>query len=239
MVGERPLAIRLRAIRRKYNPNVIAADSIHASFHYWSMRSQADGPRLSVVMGFRQSLRLFAGCPGSLRRTSKRRWVLQTAHGEAACAAVGPIAISKACRAVSLMLQSSIRRARCDESHSRPSGGEGGIRTPDTVARMPHFECGAFNHSATSPRPEPSPAVVRGVLTKVVRRNKGRVWLAVLKLASLDAGTHPRWRLLGSCASAEGRIAICRPGTGHPTKHAWQQRCRGLVDDVKGACGGG
>jgi hypothetical protein len=31
------------------------------------------------------------------------------------------------------------------------SGGEGEIRTPDTVARMPHFECGAFNHSATSP----------------------------------------------------------------------------------------
>jgi hypothetical protein len=30
-------------------------------------------------------------------------------------------------------------------------GGEGGIRTPDTVARMPHFECGAFNRSATSP----------------------------------------------------------------------------------------
>ena len=32
------------------------------------------------------------------------------------------------------------------------SGGEGGIRTPDTLASMPHFECGAFNHSATSPR---------------------------------------------------------------------------------------
>ena len=32
------------------------------------------------------------------------------------------------------------------------NGGEEGIRTPDTVARMPHFECGAFNHSATSPR---------------------------------------------------------------------------------------
>src|SRR3546814_8724244 len=30
-------------------------------------------------------------------------------------------------------------------------GGEGGIRTLDTVARMPHFECGAFDHSATSP----------------------------------------------------------------------------------------
>ena len=31
-------------------------------------------------------------------------------------------------------------------------GGEGGIRTPDTVARMPDFESGAFNHSATSPK---------------------------------------------------------------------------------------
>ena len=31
-------------------------------------------------------------------------------------------------------------------------GGEGGIRTPDTVARMPDFESGAFDHSATSPR---------------------------------------------------------------------------------------
>jgi hypothetical protein len=33
------------------------------------------------------------------------------------------------------------------------TGGEGGIRTPDTATRMPHFECGAFNHSATSPWP--------------------------------------------------------------------------------------
>ena len=31
-------------------------------------------------------------------------------------------------------------------------GGEGGIRTPDGLAPMPHFECGAFDHSATSPR---------------------------------------------------------------------------------------
>jgi hypothetical protein len=34
---------------------------------------------------------------------------------------------------------------------SEMESGEGGIRTPDTVTRMPHFECGAFNHSATSP----------------------------------------------------------------------------------------
>src|SRR5262249_17388208 len=31
------------------------------------------------------------------------------------------------------------------------AGGEGGIRTPDTVNRMPHFECGAFTHSAHVP----------------------------------------------------------------------------------------
>src|SRR3974390_1667023 len=37
------------------------------------------------------------------------------------------------------------------------TGGEGGIRTPDTLASMPHFECGAFNRSATSPTVETSP----------------------------------------------------------------------------------
>ena|SRR5215469_2536438 len=30
-------------------------------------------------------------------------------------------------------------------------GGEGGIRTPDTVPRIPVFKTGAINHSATSP----------------------------------------------------------------------------------------
>ena len=34
----------------------------------------------------------------------------------------------------------------------REVGGEGGIRTHGTVARTPHFECGAFDHSATSPQ---------------------------------------------------------------------------------------
>ena len=31
------------------------------------------------------------------------------------------------------------------------SGGEGGIRTPDTCYSTPDFESGTFNHSATSP----------------------------------------------------------------------------------------
>jgi hypothetical protein len=34
----------------------------------------------------------------------------------------------------------------------KDSGGEGGIRTPDTLSGMPVFKTGAINHSATSPR---------------------------------------------------------------------------------------
>lgn len=34
---------------------------------------------------------------------------------------------------------------------SQGIGGEGGIRTHVTLSRKPHFECGAFDHSATSP----------------------------------------------------------------------------------------
>ena len=33
----------------------------------------------------------------------------------------------------------------------KKGGGEGGIRTRDTRERIPLFESGAFNHSATSP----------------------------------------------------------------------------------------
>ncbi len=33
------------------------------------------------------------------------------------------------------------------------NGGWGGIRTPETLARLPVFKTGAFNHSATHPSP--------------------------------------------------------------------------------------
>ena len=38
-----------------------------------------------------------------------------------------------------------------EEQRHTATGGEGGIRTHVTVTRKPHFECGAFDHSATSP----------------------------------------------------------------------------------------
>jgi hypothetical protein len=34
---------------------------------------------------------------------------------------------------------------------NKSNGGEGGIRTPDTLSGMPVFKTGAINHSATSP----------------------------------------------------------------------------------------
>ena len=53
-------------------------------------------------------------------------------------------------------------------------GGEGGIRTHGTLAGTPHFECGAFDHSATSPRraarPQPRCARARKLAAPPSRR---------------------------------------------------------------------
>jgi hypothetical protein len=51
--------------------------------------------------------------------------------------------------------------------------GEGGIRTPDTVTRMPHFECGAFNHSATSPWPQQAQIAIRRLCIERRRAKQG------------------------------------------------------------------
>ena len=37
------------------------------------------------------------------------------------------------------------------ETNANESSGEGGIRTPDTVTRIQHFQCCSFSHSDTSP----------------------------------------------------------------------------------------
>ncbi len=41
--------------------------------------------------------------------------------------------------------------AQSETGFANVIGGKGGIRTPDTVNRMPDFESGAFDHSATFP----------------------------------------------------------------------------------------
>src|SRR5262245_16296226 len=79
-------------------------------------------------------------------------------------------------------------RAPDENRGARTPGGEGGNRTPGTVTRTPHFECGAFNHSATSPwrrARECQPALCKqGALTKqehsqdVAIRKPAMFWLS-------------------------------------------------------------
>lgn len=45
----------------------------------------------------------------------------------------------------------SIVSLRSTRHFAVQNGGEGGIRTHVSLATKPHFECGAFDHSATSP----------------------------------------------------------------------------------------
>jgi hypothetical protein len=53
-------------------------------------------------------------------------------------------------------------------------GGEGGIRTPGTLASTPHFECGAIDHSATSPEAVAPNGEVRLVASLFRRRKRVR-----------------------------------------------------------------
>src|SRR5206468_6453257 len=97
-----------------------------------------------------------------LRLKQCRRW---RCYGRPLYFAVGALRGAR-CNLLSLWLLGS----SCSQCLFRPAdtsplplsnslagvgGGEGGIRTHGTVARTPHFECGAFDHSATSPGDPP------------------------------------------------------------------------------------
>ena len=90
----------------------------------------------------------------------------------------------------------------CAAPPTRAGGGEGGIRTPGTVTRTPHFECGAFNHSATSPSFEiikqtrPSRNVCYGNLLL------SAIWRAFLEPPA--GSRQPRPRLPPACPPARG-----------------------------------
>ena len=61
------------------------------------------------------------------------------------------------------------------------NGGEGGIRTPDTLSGMPVFKTGAINHSATSP-------IYYGFTTV---RNFDEAAAEVMSLFSISCGPFP------------------------------------------------
>ena len=71
-----------------------------------------------------------------------------------------------------------------------------GFRTPDTLASMPHFECGAFNHSATSPEPETGlkkPELDGRYVTKRAKTDKGRrAYIASLRQQPGHRPSHAR-----------------------------------------------
>ena len=57
------------------------------------------------------------------------------------------------------------------------NGGEGGIRTPDSLATIPVFETGAFNRSATSPQYDRCLVDVRGTLAGLTDSEKSNFTL--------------------------------------------------------------
>ena len=58
----------------------------------------------------------------------------------------------------------------CGQKEQIRNWRRGGIRTPDAREGMPHFECGAIDHSATSPGPPAMPASRRIELASGARR---------------------------------------------------------------------
>ena len=86
------------------------------------------------------------------------------------------------------------------------AGGEGGIRTPGTVARTPHFECGAIDHSATSPWSRRQLARSMGrYVSNAARRNKsGGGTIEIAALIATCSGS-------GVAGSASGRNAAIAP----------------------------
>ena len=86
------------------------------------------------------------------------------------------------------------------------TGGEGGIRTPDRLAPMPHFECGAFNHSATSPgRQIRAETAVVGPCSRRGRRVRQGA-MTIFSRPALPAAIKP---LPARARAAIGSRAVC------------------------------
>src|SRR5262249_42514341 len=109
-------------------------------------------------------------------------------------------------------------------------GGEGGIRTPDTVARMPHFECGAFNHSATSPWPQGArqPLFIERAAGRKGRSGQATWNAGRRKTAAAATNTAGAYTLHDACGlvrrSASGRTTISRGSRSGNSDRIWTQR---------------
>jgi hypothetical protein len=59
--------------------------------------------------------------------------------------------VARTAGGLSVSRLSDVLRGRICLALNKGSGGEGGIRTHGALPGTPHFECGTFDHSATSP----------------------------------------------------------------------------------------
>jgi hypothetical protein len=124
----------------------------------------------------------------------------------------------------------------------RSIGGEGGIRTHDTLASMPHFECGAFNHSTTSPtralndagRSDHTSAMAADAVEQRPLNQAERTGPAVSRPAPKPA-SHRRWRVEAQADRGMGdkldfALQVNRYGL---------SRCRQPCPPEHGVCCGG
>ena len=98
-------------------------------------------------------------------------------------------------------------------SRTSSNGGEGGIRTPGTLASTSHFECDAIDHSATSPQhraPARRAALVTSQLArrKRLRRQFSRSAPAALSQARFSQ--NPELRSARDAHPQPSRAGCCR-----------------------------
>ena len=108
--------------------------------------------------------------------------------------------------------KNSVSRHRVDFVAAMP-GGEGGIRTHGTGKGTPHFECGAFDHSATSP--EPSGGSPRGARRARAEPTHRAPAAQAQAFSRRRAGSRRRPRRRAACRRAgrppRRRPPACRP----------------------------
>ena len=86
-------------------------------------------------------------------------------------------------------------------------GGWGGIRTPETLAGLPVFKTGAFNHSATHPARSARP--LRIEMGSGTSRRKGAKGLRHRRLP-YGARTHPKARRCVNVSAVIYQAALAR-----------------------------
>jgi heat shock protein HspQ len=116
-------------------------------------------------------------------------------------------------------------------------GGEGGIRTLGELAPTPHFECGAFDHSATSPQKDrllPVPVERRALANEIrfAKRGARHFSCAIASPPYIGAMTNTNPPVIGANIVLDAPfVAHARFSIGDVVKHL-MFGFRGVVFDI-------